>query len=258
VPFWQSEYFWRIKTIKMTTLGLIGYPLGHSFSEKYFTEKFESLGLKEHQYNLFPIETLENVRTFPGNIPGLIGLNVTVPYKKQIINYLDELDNIVSEVGAVNTVRIRDGIWKGYNTDVTGFRMAISDWQPMITERKALILGSGGGAYAASYVLDSLGLEVDIISRHGDKNYSWIKKQGLSEYALIVQCTPLGMWPAMDSCPVLDYSEIGQQHFLFDMVYNPEKTIFLARGEYQGATIRNGLDMLKFQAEAAWEIWNQH
>lgn len=245
----------------MKQFGLIGYPVIQSFSKLYFTEKFTKESI-DAVYDLYP---LESIGLFPELLRSkhLSGLNVTIPHKQAVIPYLDELDETAAEIGAVNVIRfIREGEQvrlKGYNTDAIGFEKSI---RPLLNSEhlKALILGTGGASKAIDYVLRKLGIETTFVSRTGSKNqltYEDLNVEILKEYTVIVNCTPLGMFPAIEGFPPIPYEAVGKQHLLYDVVYKPEETVFLAKGKAQGATTMNGLEMLWGQAAAAWEIWNQ-
>jgi len=242
----------------MRTLGLIGYPLSHSFSKKYFTDKFEREGIKGYEYSLFPIETIEGLKPLLDATPELEGLNVTIPYKEQVIPFLDECSPIVAEIGACNCIRIQDGRLVGYNTDVIGFAKTL---EPKLAphHQHALVLGTGGAAKAVHYVLKQKGigfLEVSRTSREGVVTYDNLDRSVMGKHTLIINTTPLGMYPKTEEAPPIPYGLIDSRHYLYDLVYNPSKTRFLALGEEKGATIENGADMLVIQAEASWDIWN--
>jgi shikimate dehydrogenase len=241
--------------------GLIGFPLSHSFSKKYFTEKYESENIENCFYELFP---LESIKQFPGLIndhQNFAGINVTIPYKEAVLPYLDEMDEEAAKVGAVNTIAFKDGKLKGFNTDIYGFEISLSK---LINTRKhkpkkALILGTGGASKAVSYVLKKLDIEFIYVSRsESPRNitYQDLDKQKLNEYRLIINTTPLGMSPNINNLPLIPYHLIGKEHFLFDLVYNPAETAFLKKGINAGAATSNGMEMLFLQAEKAWEIWN--
>ncbi len=244
--------------------GLIGYPLGHSFSKKYFSEKFEKLGIQtENEYDLFE---LKEIQDFPKLIEShqkeLRGLNVTIPHKENIIPYLDKLDPAAREIGAVNTIKILpDGKLKGYNTDYWGFRNTLEKWDQFkkIKDRSALILGQGGASKAIIIALKDLGIDVIKVSRKESIDcisYEQIPNF-IKQVGLIVNCTPLGMYPNIDSYPSLPYESLNENHFLYDIVYNPLETAFLKKGLESGAGgVFYGLPMLHGQAEKAWEIWN--
>ena len=233
--------------------GIIGYPLHHSFSAKYFSEKFEREGI-EAEYSLYPIG-MEDLRLKIEDLfHRLDGMNVTMPYKQTIIPYLDRLDETAEAVGAVNVVHKR----VGYNTDCIGFMESI---KPLLrsTDRKALVLGTGGASKAVCYGLKQLGIAPTLVSRtpkDGMIGYSDLTEGLMAEHTIIVNCTPLGMVPDTESYPPIPYELISAQHLLFDCIYNPEETVFLRKGKAQGATIQNGIEMLYGQAKAAWKIWN--
>lgn len=243
----------------MIKYGLIGYPLTHSFSKKYFTEKFERESIVDHVYELYPIQQIAELPALLESVPALSGLNVTIPYKEQVIPYLDEQTSVVQEIKACNCIRIQDGKLIGYNTDVIGFAQTL-ERKLAAHHKRALVLGTGGAAKAVHYVLRKKGidfLEVSRTYKDGCLTYSDINKQLLSTHTLIINTTPLGMYPQVDQAPDLPYDELNQQHYLYDLVYNPAKTKFLLEGEKRGVLIENGSDMLVIQAEASWDIWNQ-
>jgi shikimate dehydrogenase len=242
--------------------GLIGYPLGHSFSVPYFTQKFEVEGINA-TYRNFPVESIDLFRRLVDQEFGLSGLNVTVPYKQEVIPFLDELDKVSKAIGAVNTIAFRRAGKElnlvGYNTDVIGFERSLKGHLES-GHSKALILGTGGSSKAVCYVLQSMGIEYKWISRNKGNaliTYEELTPSLIKEHTLIINTTPLGMYPKVDACPHIKYEAITSAHLLFDLVYNPEKTLFLEKGEKQGASIVNGFDMLVYQAEASWEIWNK-
>lgn len=246
----------------MDKYGLIGFPLGHSFSISYFNEKFEDEGIDAKYFN-YEIPSINNLWEVINSNPELRGLNVTIPYKEQIINYLDSISPEAKEIGAVNVVRIiRKGnkvLLKGYNSDVIGFTQSI---KPMLEpcHKKALILGTGGASKAINYSLKSLGLETVFVSRYnrpGTIQYGEITPEYIKEYNVIVNCTPLGMYPNSDECPNLPYESMDSHTLLYDLIYNPDETLFMKRGKEYGATVKNGLEMLLLQAFANWDFWNQ-
>lgn len=247
----------------MKKLGLIGYPLEHSFSKKYFTRKFKEEGLKDWKYELYPLVEIKKLPELLENIPELIGLNVTIPHKVAVIPLLDELDEEALKVGSVNTIKILNNsttgrkYLKGYNTDISGFEKSLV---PLLKEhhKNALILGTGGAAKSVKYVLQKLGIEYDLVSRSDvfDYRYEDLNKRVMEEHSLIINTTPLGMHPETDKCPPIPFKYITKKHLLYDLIYNPEETLFLKRGKQQGAAIKNGLEMLYLQAEKSWEIWN--
>jgi shikimate dehydrogenase len=245
----------------MRRFGLIGYPLGHSFSASFFADKFKNEGI-DAQYMNFPLEGMDEFKDLVKREKALVGLNVTVPYKQQVISYLDSLSPTAQSIQAVNTISFRklgDRLeLVGDNTDVIGFRQSLEQYLEA-HHSSALILGTGGSSKAVSYVLEQLGITYTRVSRTaGDKQitYGDITDELLRKTTLIINTTPLGMHPGVETFPSLPYETLSPNHLLFDLVYNPEKTKFLARGEEYGAQIVNGHDMLIYQAEASWEIWN--
>jgi shikimate dehydrogenase len=248
----------------MKTFGLLGYPLGHSFSKKFFTEKFEKEGLTDHQYLNFELESISLFPSIFEKHPEIAGLNCTIPYKQAVMQYLDEIDEETKIVGAVNTIkpiRSAEGLkLKGYNTDIIGFENSL---QPMLNNKhtKALILGTGGASKAIKHILTKLGIDylsASIEEQLFDKEirYSDIDKAMIEERLVIINATPLGTFPKVDTCPDIPYEFITSNHVLFDLVYNPEVTLFMQKGKEKGANVKNGLEMLHGQAIAAWNIWN--
>ncbi len=239
--------------------GLIGYPLGHSFSKQYFTQKIEQEGLRGYSFELFP---LQNIREFPSllrNHPSIRGLAVTIPYKEQVIPYLDRLDAVAAEAGAVNCIRVSGNDLTGFNTDIIGFRRSL---EPLLQpwHSQALVLGTGGASKAVQYVLRQLHIPFLVVSRYptnekGYTTYGALDEEVLASHKLIVNCTPLGMMPDVDTCPDIPYSMLTPEHLLYDLVYKPPKTLFLQKGEAMGAVVTNGYEMLIIQAEANWAIW---
>jgi shikimate dehydrogenase len=243
----------------MKTYGLIGKSLSHSFSKKYFTEKFDKLGFTDSEYINIEIKSIEE---FSQRIEELspLGLNVTIPYKEAIFPYLDELDEVAKEIGAVNTIVFKNGNLKGYNTDAFGFHQSIKPFFKSQHER-ALILGTGGASKAVEYVLKQYGVDVLFASRSETKdnilNWNDINENVIKHHLLIVNCTPLGMFPNVDSKPEIPYSALTERHLLVDLVYNPDETLFLKLGKENGAKVINGLTMLQQQAEKSWRLWNK-
>ena len=243
----------------MRLFGLIGYPLSHSFSKKYFTEKFEQEGLTDCRYELFPIAIINELPGILNKHAELEGLNVTVPYKRQVISFLHSANNIPADVDACNCIHVKEGKLVGYNTDVIGFEKSFT---PLIKPRhkKALVLGNGGAAAAVVFVLKKLSIDFIIVSRELHSNsaliYKDIDEQVMKECNIIINTTPLGMFPNENSCPDIPYQLISDKHLLYDLVYNPAKTLFLQKGEEYGAAIKNGEEMLILQAEESWKIWN--
>ena len=241
--------------------GLIGFPLGHSFSKRYFTEKFEQLGLSAtHAYTQFEIPAIDQFPSLLGT-EGIKGFNVTIPYKQQIIPYLDEIDPAAARIGAVNTIKVlAEGRTRGYNTDYFGFQQTLKDWSAYsdFRQRKALVLGQGGAAKAVIAAIEDLGISVIKVSRTASNGV--LAYEDLSaimhNVGLIVNTTPLGMHPNEDSCPPIPYDLLTSQHFLYDIVYNPLETTFLKKGMAHGAGgVHTGIQMLYEQADKAWEIW---
>lgn len=242
----------------MQQFGIIGYPLGHSQSAVYFNNKFLREGINAH-YDMFPIVSIE---AFPALLSEHVfaGMNVTIPYKQAVIPYLDELDETAREIGAVNVIRFvyqADGTCCriGYNTDALGFMDSL---RPMLCpeDRKALVLGTGGAAKACYYGLRKLGLLPVYVSRNVREGMLTYDQVDLSQYTIVVNATPLGMWPELDTCPPIPYEQLTERHLLFDCVYNPEETLFLKRGKEHTSRLMNGKGMLLGQAIAAWQIWN--
>ncbi len=246
----------------MRKFGLIGYPLGHSFSKKYFTEKFINENITDCVYENFPLENLDRFRDIVYTDNELCGFNVTIPYKTSIIRFLDIVETEASEIGAVNVIKIARQwghiVLSGYNSDVTGIRDTLL---PFIDKnvRNALVLGTGGSSKAVCYVLEKFGLKVQRVSRErkpGILTYSDLDSSIIDSNRLIVNATPLGMFPNIHTKPDIDYSRLTQNHILFDLVYNPEVTEFLRMGAKQKCTTLSGIRMLHSQAEKSWEIWN--
>lgn len=236
----------------MRHYGIIGFPLLHSFSAKYFNEKFATEKI-DAEYSLYPLKELTEER-IKELLDTLDGMNVTMPYKQVVIPYLDRLDETARAVGAVNVVHNK----VGYNTDCIGFMNSI---RPLLrkSDRKALVLGTGGASKAVCYGLSKLGVSPTLVSRtpkEGMLGYNQLAEEMMHDYTVIINCTPLGMAPEENTCPDIPYQWITARHLLFDCVYNPEETVFLHKGKAQGATIRNGMEMLTGQAKAAWKIWN--
>jgi shikimate dehydrogenase len=246
----------------MNVYGLIGFPLTHSFSKRYFTEKFEKEGIPNSTYELFEIREATALPSVISSQPQLRGLNVTIPHKEAVIPLLDELDPAAEKIGAVNVIKVTEGNkLKGYNSDYYGFRNSLlkflGEANPAIL--KALILGTGGAAKAVIAALDNLAIPYKLVSRSGEApilRYEELNASLLDEYRLIINTSPLGMYPKTDTCPAIPYEYLTEKHYLFDLVYNPEETLFMKKGAERGAKTKNGLEMLHLQAEKAWEIWN--
>jgi len=237
----------------MIRFGLIGRGLGHSFSAEYFTQKFHRLQLADHQYSLYPLESIEELPHLIRKETGLKGLNVTIPYKQEVIPLLDTLSQEAEQIGAVNTIAIRNGTLIGYNTDSFGFEKSIADLSP----KSALVLGNGGASQAVQYVLQKKGIAFQLVSRKAGLSYNALTPTLIANTELIINTTSLGMAPNTNECPPMPYSALTAKHTLLDLVYNPEETLFLQKGKAQGTSTRNGLAMLHAQAEASWEIWNR-
>jgi len=248
----------------MKKYGLIGYPLTHSFSKKYFTEKFQNEKLWDCEYENFEIRNIEDLPALFNMYPDLLGFNVTIPYKESIMPYLDELSHVAKKVGAVNVVKISGNQRKvGFNSDYYGFRHSLENW--LGTDKKnlkALVLGTGGAAKAVKCVLEDCNLPYRTVSRKsgkGDYTYADFVSypEKISEYRLIINTTPLGMYPRLQEAPNLPFENMDATYYLYDLIYNPGKTLFLEKGETVGASIKNGYEMLVLQAEKSWEIWNE-
>lgn len=245
----------------MDKYGLIGYPLGHSFSIGYHNQRFADEGI-DAQYVNFEIPNIEQLIEVLSQNPELKGLNVTIPYKEKVMEYLDYISPDARAIGAVNVIRVvHEGnklSLRGYNSDVIGFTQSI---EPMLESyhKKALVLGTGGASKAICYGLKSLGIEPVCVSRYerpGTIQYKSITPEVVREYNVIVNCTPLGMFPKIDTCPALPYEALDEHNILYDLIYNPDETLFMKRGARQGASVKNGLEMLLLQAFASWEFWN--
>lgn len=246
----------------MDKYGLIGFPLGHSFSKGYFNEKFKSESIDAEYFN-FEIPDIKQLPAVLAANPELKGLNVTIPYKRQVMPFLNSISNEAKEIGAVNVIKVtRNGgqvTLRGYNSDVVGFTQSI---EPLLEKhhKKALILGTGGASKAIEYGLHSLGLETKFVSRtekKGQFTYGEITPSVIAEYNVIVNCTPVGMYPHVDECPILPYAAMDSHTLLYDLIYNPDETLFLKKGREHGAITKNGLEMLLLQAFASWEFWHE-
>lgn len=248
----------------MKKLGLIGYPLGHSFSKKYYLEKFKNENIKGIDYDLYPISTIEEFPALYTGDSAFYGVNVTIPYKQAVIPYLNELSTEASAIGAVNCIQIiqtpgEDPYLIGHNTDVIGFMNSLA---PLLTEqhKAALILGNGGATKAVAYALEKLGISYQIVSRSKTADhitYEDLNADIIRDHKLIINCSPVGTAPNIEQCPNIPYEGIGNSHLLYDLIYNPTETLFLKNGKERGAAIKNGLEMLILQAEENWKIWNQ-
>ncbi|HEY0245245.1 MAG TPA: shikimate dehydrogenase [Mucilaginibacter sp.] len=259
----------------MKHYGLIGFPLSHSFSKKYFTEKFKTENITDADYDLYPLEHIKDLQDLLDDHPDLCGLNVTIPHKINIIKYLDWVEEDARHAGAVNCVRIRaespllaafsgevgvkghDFRLEGFNTDMYGFEMSL---RPLLDDNRdeALVLGDGGAARAVKCVLENLGINFKVVTRSpkGDNIlFKNLKPRHITDHKLIINTTPLGTAPHINECPPIPYEYLTDRHLLYDLIYNPEKTLFLQKGERMGAVIKNGYEMLVLQAEKSWEIW---
>jgi shikimate dehydrogenase len=250
----------------MRKFGLIGYPLTHSFSERYFTEKFIREGIRDCSYAAYELSSLGGLPALLAD-PELLGLNVTIPYKESVLPFVDSPGEVVRAVGACNCIRIVGGKLEGYNTDVIGFEQSlVKKLQPHHTQ--ALVLGTGGAAKAVGWVLEKLGIGYRFVSRKAggaaiaavdELNLPYEDVDGplLLSHTLLINTTPIGMYPKTEACPPLPYEVLTDRHYLFDLVYNPERTLFLRKGAARGATVENGYEMLILQAEESWRIWNE-
>ena len=247
----------------MKKYGLLGYPLGHSFSRNYFNQKFEAEKI-DAEYLNFEIPEIKEIKNVIKENPELNGLNVTIPYKEQVIPYLDDLDEDARLIGAVNVIKFSKGLFgkvklKGYNSDIIGFKQSI---EPLLKEhhRKALILGTGGASKAVFQGLKQLGVASTFVSRKAKEyciTYEEITPKVMEQYTVIVNTTPLAMYPNVNACPDIPYALLTSDHLLYDLLYNPDETLFMRKGKEKGAVVKNGLEMLLLQAFAAWEIWQK-
>ncbi|GAB3714887.1 shikimate dehydrogenase [Spirosoma flavus] len=245
----------------MNRYGLIGYPLTHSFSQRYFTEKFTREGISDSRYDLFE---LPDIAALPDllDLPNLRGLNVTIPHKQNVVPYLDRLDASAEKIGAVNVIKLEaDGSKTGYNSDYYGFRQSLTDWLDSLGRHlsglQALVLGTGGASKAVTVALADLGITYRFVSRTKRANQFTYDELAdvVNSYQLIINGSPIGTYPKIDDAPALPYEKLSERHLLYDLVYNPSETRFMQLGRAQGAAVYNGLRMLELQAEKAWEIW---
>jgi len=248
----------------MDIYGLVGKKLAHSFSAEYFNNKFQKLGI-DAEYKLFELKSADEFPEFIANNPNIVGLNVTIPYKRSLGRFMDTTDNSVNLTGSINTIKITQNkkgkFLSGYNTDIIGFEETL---KPLIKNKKcmsALILGTGGSSKSIAYVLRKLGILFYFVSRNYDEmlqlNYEWLSKEIINNNMLIINATPVGMYPNNNDFPPIPYEFITNKHVLYDLIYNPSETIFLKKGMEQGATCINGLKMLEIQADASWRIWRK-
>jgi shikimate dehydrogenase len=243
----------------MRLFGLIGYPLTHSFSKNYFTEKFKKEGIENCRYENFELANINDLSKVLAGNPDLLGLNVTIPYKESVLAFLSESTEVVKKIGACNCIKVDNKKLSGYNTDVIGFEKSLLT-KLGTSQRNALILGTGGAAKAVEFVLRKNKIHFKYVSRYPsvrNLSYEQLTPVIIKDHSLIINTSPLGMYPKVTEAPPLPYEAITEKHFLFDLIYNPEKTLFLKKGEEQGALILNGYEMLIDQAEESWRIWNQ-
>ena len=240
----------------MKLYGLIGYPLSHSFSKEYFTVKFQREGITDSRYELFPIS---DILEFPDLLlknPQLAGINITIPYKQSVLQFVDDKSNLPLALEACNCIKIVNGTKYGFNTDVVGFEKSFLS-KLRSSQRSALVLGTGGASMAVQYVLNKLGIAFKLVGRkNAELSYEDLSKDLIQDNLIIINTTPLGTYPKSDEFPNIPYEALGPQHYVYDLIYNPSKTIFLQKAQEKGATIQNGFDMLAIQAEESWRIWN--
>jgi len=243
----------------MKVFGLIGYPLSHSFSKGFFAEKFQKEGISDCIYENFPLEDISQFPALLEQQPDLRGLNVTIPYKEAVLPWLDELSPAAEQIKAVNCIQFHEGIRIGFNTDVMGFKRSL---QPLLKPHhtNALVLGTGGAAKAVMFVLQELNIPYTVVSRRahdGIITYDTLDKDIMTAHTIIINTSPLGMYPQVDAAPPIPYELITKHHLLYDLIYNPAETLFLKQGAAKGAAVKNGHEMLVLQAEASWDIWNE-
>jgi len=243
----------------MKVFGLIGYPLSHSFSKGFFAEKFQKEGISDCIYENFPLEDISQFPALLEQQPDLRGLNVTIPYKEAVLPWLDELSPAAEQIKAVNCIQFHEGIRIGFNTDVMGFKRSL---QPLLKPHhtNALVLGTGGAAKAVMFVLQELNIPYTVVSRRahdGVITYNMLDKDIMTAHTIIINTSPLGMYPQVDAAPPIPYELITKHHLLYDLIYNPAETLFLKQGAAKGAAVKNGHEMLVLQAEASWDIWNE-
>lgn len=239
--------------------GLIGKNISYSFSRGYFKKKFEEMGLNDHVYQNFDLPSILEFPAIFKNTKNVKGLNVTIPYKEEVMDFLNDIDPAAKKIGAVNTIKVSKEGLKGFNTDAYGFKKSL---EPHLKKhhQKGLILGTGGASKAIAYVLEELDITYSFVSRSGKNNgftYDELTDDIIEEHTLIINCSPVGTFPDIEKKPNIPYRKISEEHLLFDLIYNPEETAFLKAGKTNGATICNGYNMLEYQAEKSWEIWNK-
>lgn len=243
----------------MKAYGLIGYPLTHSFSEKYFGKKFSDENITDCTYKLYEMPEITALPALLQQVPHLRGLNVTVPHKQNVIPYLDAIEPEAEKIGAVNVIKLQNGKAIGYNSDYQGFMQSLQNFYPVHSQSQALVLGNGGAAKAVVAALNHLNVRHKLVSRNphpGQLAYQDLTETVLETYSLIINTTPLGTYPQVETCPDLPYNYLSANHYLFDLVYNPAETLFLRQGREAGAYTKNGYEMLVLQAEISWQIWN--
>ena len=241
--------------------GLIGATVSHSFSKSYFDEKFFREGLRDYHYDLYSLPNIDGLKKLLEENPELAGLNVTIPYKEQVLKFLSNIDSDAQKIGAVNVIKIKDGKLLGYNTDSDAFYESLERWFPAVKNPKALILGTGGSAKAVQQALKKMSIQYELVSREkskGQHTYESLEKDGtpIAEANLIINTSPLGMSPNTNTCPPIDYDLLTPEHYVYDLIYNPARTLFLQKAEMRNSHIKNGLEMLHIQAEKSWAIWN--
>ncbi|MBS1549173.1 MAG: shikimate dehydrogenase [Bacteroidetes bacterium] len=234
-------------------LGLIGKNISYSFSEKYFTSKFKKLMLTDYSYSLYDCQTIDDVKKILLQ-SDILGLNVTIPYKEKVLPLLDELSEEAQQIGAINTILIKNGMAKGFNTDVIGFEKSLQVFKKK-HHHSAIILGDGGAAKAVRFVFEKNNIPYIIVSRKTGVLFQKLTEKMVDEYKIIVQCTPVGTFPDVEACLEFPFNALSKDHLVMDLIYNPNETLFLKKAQYKGAQTINGLLMLEQQAEAAWKIW---
>lgn len=244
----------------MRKFGLIGRNISYSFSESYFQNKFKKEEIRDASYQNFDLKSIKEIDSLLKNNPEIKGLNVTIPYKEEVVTYLNSINKKAKQIGAINTIKVtKKGKLKGYNTDCYGFKKSIRPFLKKHHE-KALILGTGGASKAIAFVLEQLKIDYSYVSRSQSKHnftYKDLNKDIVKQHTIIVNCSPVGTHPHINDCPKIPYQAITNKHILFDLIYNPSETLFLTKGKMKGASIINGLKMLEYQAEKSWEIWNK-
>lgn len=240
--------------------GLIGLTVSHSFSKTYFDEKFFRDGLRDYHYDLYELKTVDEIKTLIADNPEMCGLNVTIPYKEKVIPMLNDIDSEARKIGAVNVIKIKDGLLTGFNTDSSAFEETLKKWYPVTETSSAIVLGTGGSSKAVQQALKKLNIKFKVASREegkADFTYEELKAtDAIAKCNLVINTTPLGMSPKTSDCPAIKYEQLSANHYVYDLIYNPARTLFLQKAEMRGSHIKNGLEMLHVQAEKAWAIWN--